>query len=312
MNHFIRTVDRRRLIDSYSSGLINWRSRFRPGRALGIISLALLLLAETSPRARAMVAVIEAALEDAFLQVRGAGGELAYIGGDGFGGDVQIGSSNPNVQTVSAFNTSTGRFMNMLVGLLAIAGPNAGYVGDDGFGGDVQIGSSNPNVQTVSAFNTSTGRFMNMLVGSLTITGGADLAEPFGISGDKHTPELAPGSVVVIDENNPGHLKRSERAYDTRVAGIISGAGGLNPGIQLKQEGVLEAGQNVALTGRVYALADATRAPIKPGDLLTTSNTAGHLMKVTNPEKAHGAILGKAMTTLHDGKGLVLVLVTLQ
>jgi hypothetical protein len=35
-------------------------------------------------------------------------------------------------------------------------------------------------------------------------------------------------------------------------------------------------------------------------------------MKVTDHGKAQGAILGKAMTTLDSGRGLVLVLVTLQ
>ena len=35
-------------------------------------------------------------------------------------------------------------------------------------------------------------------------------------------------------------------------------------------------------------------------------------MKVTDYRKAQGAILGKAMTELKEGKGLVLVLVTLQ
>jgi len=35
-------------------------------------------------------------------------------------------------------------------------------------------------------------------------------------------------------------------------------------------------------------------------------------MKVADHAKAQGAILGKAMTGLKDGKGMVLVLVTLQ
>jgi hypothetical protein len=35
-------------------------------------------------------------------------------------------------------------------------------------------------------------------------------------------------------------------------------------------------------------------------------------MKVTDFDRANGAILGKAMTPLPDGKGLVLVLVALQ
>ena len=68
----------------------------------------------------------------------------------------------------------------------------------------------------------------------------------------------------------------------------------------------------MALSGRVYVLADASGGAIKPGDLLTTSTTPGHAMRVTDHNKAQGAILGKAMSALNDGKGMVLVLVTLQ
>jgi len=35
-------------------------------------------------------------------------------------------------------------------------------------------------------------------------------------------------------------------------------------------------------------------------------------MKVTDYTKAQGAIIGKAMSSLENGKGLILVLVTLQ
>jgi len=68
----------------------------------------------------------------------------------------------------------------------------------------------------------------------------------------------------------------------------------------------------VALSGRVYCWVDATQGAIEVGDLLTTSNTPGHAMKAIDTAKAHGAIIGKAMTGLKSGKGLVLVLVNLQ
>jgi len=148
----------------------------------------------------------------------------------------------------------------------------------------------------------------NLSTATLTIRGGADVAEPFNLS-DKN---ISPGSVVVIDEDNPGRLKLSRHAYDRQVAGIISGANGINPGISLHQDGALEGGQNVALTGRVYVQADASSGAIRPGDLLTTSDTPGRAMKVGDPCKAQGAILGKAMSSLASGDGLVLVLVTLQ
>ena len=62
----------------------------------------------------------------------------------------------------------------------------------------------------------------------------------------------------------------------------------------------------------MYALADATAGAIKPGDLLTTSGTPGHVMRASDSDRRSGAVLGKAMTGLKDGKGLVLVLVSLQ
>ena len=68
----------------------------------------------------------------------------------------------------------------------------------------------------------------------------------------------------------------------------------------------------MALTGRVYVKVDATHGAIEPGDLLTTSPTPGHAMKATDWDQAHGTILGKAMTGLDSGTGLVLVLVSLQ
>ena len=162
-------------------------------------------------------------------------------------------------------------------------------------------------------FNTATARPLNIIardatVRVLTITGGADLAEPFPMKEEN----IEKGSVVVIDKEHPGRLKRSTQAYDKRVAGIVSGANGINPGIALKQEGALELGENVALTGRVYVLADAAHGAIEAGDLLTTSDTPGHAMKVADHGKAHGAVLGKAMSELKEGKGMVLVLVSLQ
>ncbi|MGH7601154.1 MAG: hypothetical protein ACREOI_32760 [bacterium] len=59
----------------------------------------------------------------------------------------------------------------------------------------------------------------------------------------------------------------------------------------------------------MYALATAANGPIKPGDLLTTSDVPGHAMKATDHERAYGAVIGKAMSTLESGEGLVLVLI---
>jgi hypothetical protein len=144
----------------------------------------------------------------------------------------------------------------------------------------------------------------------LEITGGSDIAEPFDISGGEN---MEPGMVVSIDPENPGMLQISRKAYDRCVAGVVSGAGGVNPGMLMGQKGSPADGTDpVALTGRVYCWADAANGPIQPGDLLTTSDTPGHAMKVTEYNRAHGAVIGKAMSQLEEGWGLVLVLVALQ
>jgi len=145
----------------------------------------------------------------------------------------------------------------------------------------------------------------------LEITGGSDLSEQFEIKTKEQKVE--PGMVVCIDPASCGNLVVSQKAYDRTVAGIVSGAGGVKPGMLMGQQGTMADGEHpVALTGRAYCRADASNGPITPGDLLTTSDVAGHAMKVTDYERAQGAILGKAMSSLEEGRGLVLVLVSLQ
>ena len=53
----------------------------------------------------------------------------------------------------------------------------------------------------------------------------------------KSIETIPPGSVMVIDEDHPGRLKRCGTAYETRVAGFRSGANGIHPCIALKQNG---------------------------------------------------------------------------
>lgn len=140
----------------------------------------------------------------------------------------------------------------------------------------------------------------------LQINGGGDGAEYFNI---RKTGNLEPGSLVVIDDESAGKLKVSSRPYDTRVAGVISGAGGVRPGITLEQEEVLEGDELVSLWGRVYVKATTENGKVKPGDLLTSSNIPGHVMKARKKRKSRGAVIGKALSSLEDGEGLVLLLI---
>ena len=260
-------------------------------------------------------------------------GPWLLSGADAFynGGNVGIGTTTPG-RKLTVFHSGYGIEQTdgtVRLGTYTAASHNAGFIGTQSdhklhlevngsprltvaTNGNVGIGTSTPASKLEVAGNISATGDITVTglasVRTLTIRGGADLAEPFAMS--HHGVE--PGTVVVIDAANPGKLKASTRAYDKKVAGIVSGANGIQPGISMIQEDKLEAGENVALSGRVFVKADTSAGPIEPGDLLTTSSIAGRAMKAADHTQAQGAILGKAMTPLQDGDGMVLVLVTLQ
>lgn len=135
----------------------------------------------------------------------------------------------------------------------------------------------------------------------------ADCAEEFDImSASAHDA----GTVMVLD--GEGALRESTEAYDRKVAGVLSGAGEYRPGIVLDSKESRENRRPLALVGKVYCKVDADRAPVEVGDLLTTSPTPGHAMKAADPLQAFGAVIGKALRPLKEGKGLIPILVALQ
>ncbi|MEZ4869774.1 MAG: hypothetical protein R3C14_51085 [Caldilineaceae bacterium] len=135
----------------------------------------------------------------------------------------------------------------------------------------------------------------------------ADCAEEFALSEAVDAP---PDSVMVLTDN--GLLQPSNRPYDKRVVGIISGAGKYKPGLLLDKQDSESNRRPIAIMGKVYCMVIADGAPIAVGDLLTTSHIAGHAMKVKDEQRAFGAVIGKALASLTDGAGLIPVLVALQ
>ncbi len=172
-------------------------------------------------------------------------------------------------------------------GIYAEGGHSSGYAAD--FKGNVQIRSRSTGATVIE------------------LGEGLDYAEGFDVSDES---EISPGTVLVIDSTSPGELTVSDKPYDRKVAGIVAGAKELGSAVRL---GPGQFDYDVALAGRVYCNVDAIYGSIEPGDLLTTSPTSGYAMKVSDYTKAQGAILGKAMEKLEQGKkGQILVLVTLQ
>jgi hypothetical protein len=166
---------------------------------------------------------------------------------------------------------------------------------------------NNADQTTIELFSDLNGEG-RVICDVLQIEGGSDLSEQFDVRSTDSVIE--PGMVVSIDPANPGKLMVCREAYDHKVAGVLSGAGGVRPGMLMGQRGSIADGQYpVALSGRVWCYVDARFGRVEPGDLLTTSNTPGHAMKASDADRARGAVIGKAMTGLQSGNGLVLVLV---
>ena len=185
---------------------------------------------------------------------------------------------------------------------------NRGVVGVADAGTGVE-GNSTSGVGVFGKGGRLAGRFEGdvEVTGDIRLTTGQDFAEDFDISA---VEEIEPGTVMVL--NQVGELERSKTAYDRKVAGVISGAGDFKPGITLGKRESISKRLPVALMGKVFCMADAEHSPIEIGDLLTTSPTPGHAMKVGDPIKGIGSVIGKALRPLKAGQGLIPILIALQ
>ena len=174
-------------------------------------------------------------------------------------------------------------------------------------------GNVNVDANLTAGTLTSTGA---LTAGSITTAGdvnafdvkltGGDIAEDFVGRGEG----VEPGAVMVIDDD--GALSPCASAYDTKVAGVVSGAGDLKPGVVLDKRPGQQDRVSVAMMGKVYCKVDARYGPIRVGDLLTTSLTPGHAMRASDASQAFGSVVGKALRGLDSGSGLIPILIALQ
>jgi len=200
-------------------------------------------------------------------------------------------------------------------GVYGFSDSNAGVVGESN-GLDGVWGISNSKQHAGVSGHNGAGGLAGSFDGGVHVTGdlmvdgdvsltNADIAEDFDVA----NPALETGTVLCVGDDE--RLRPCSREYDTRVVGVVCGGGDFRPGIILNRNRTEAARVPVALTGRAYCMADATSAPIRPGDQLTTSATVGHAMRA-EPSRAPGAVVGKALRSLLNGRGLIPVLVTLQ
>ncbi len=193
------------------------------------------------------------------------------------------------------------------------SGPGVSGISTGSVGVDAKTQSGPAALRAIHAGGGLAGEFVGnvhvshflIVDGDIQLTGG-DLAEQFGFIG---LMPAEPGSVVVLAGDDL--VRVSEQPYDRRVAGIVSGAGSYRPGIVLDRQPDPNR-CTLALTGKVWCKVDAEYGPIDVGDMLTSSPTPGYAMRVTDPARAFGAVIGKSLGSLQTGRGLVPVLVALQ
>jgi hypothetical protein len=218
------------------------------------------------------------------------GGNL-WLGGNGHAGDlVMFGSGGDNTSLAGA--------------RVHVDAANAVLrLGSNGANGDVLVF---PNEATSLTDDDSATIHLRGSDGDIILRN-ADCAEDFDVA---EMASIGPGTVVALDAN--GAVRESRDAYERAVAGVVSGAGDLKPGIRLDRRDTGRTRLPVALVGKVFCKADATFGAIQAGDLLTSSPTPGHAMKASDPARAFGAVIGKALTPLASGRDLIPILVALQ
>ena len=148
-----------------------------------------------------------------------------------------------------------------------------------------------------------------------------DIAEPFEMT---DIEDIEQGDVVIIDPDNPRHLKKSTEPFDGKVAGVISSLDQAGYVVGRRADGTND--KPLALAGRVLAKVSGENGPIEIGDLMTTSSTPGHLMRYSDVEISDArdkrelmallgedrnrrkAVVGKALEGFGAGCGEIMVL----
>lgn len=226
-----------------------------------------------------------------------ASSEQGGIGVSGFSGTgngvLGESTSASGVQGISQSGVGVFAEGGSGVGLSAKGGRLAGF-----FDGHVQVTGDFRGARVI-AENVDCS-------GDVRLTG-ADCAEHFDVTPDA---VFEPGTVMAIGDG--GALDASTKAYDKKVAGVVSGAGSFRPAVILDRQPSNASRPPIALVGKVYCKVDAGYGAVEVGDLLTTSDTLGHAMKVNDPGKAFGAVIGKALRPLKAGQELIPILIALQ
>ncbi|MEJ7588726.1 MAG: hypothetical protein WKI04_14290 [Ferruginibacter sp.] len=256
--------------------------------------------------------IIKNGTGDTTIVLDGSNGSIVLGGGGaaGVNGDISL-KNDKNIETVKI----DGGNGNIILGgagdidgditiknttgndVIVLSGNGDIFVGGIGSNGDIVVKNSN-DVETIKIKGSSGDiEFLN-----------ADFAEDFDIE-EAVIARAVPGTVMTL--NDKGKLVPCHKNYDSKVIGVIAGAGKYKPGIVMDKSGAPNR-LPVAIMGKVYCKVDARKEPIKTGDLITTSETEGYAMKAADRTQAFGTVIGKALQPAAGGVSIIPILVNLQ
>lgn len=222
-------------------------------------------------------------------------GITANAGGSGDGVEATVdGSGNAVYGWVPNFGVGrAGRFANFnssnsqpTVHVTTNGTGNTLLVNHTGSSGNIAVWQSASS--NVSRIDKSGRGYFN----GGTQASGADIAEAFDVEGSISTFEI--GDVLVISESQDRTVTKSAKPYSTLVVGVYA----TKPGVLLTEENIDTDISNkvpMGVVGVIPTKVCLEGGPIKRGDLLVTSSTAGVAMKADPDKVKIGQVLGKAL-----------------
>ena len=187
------------------------------------------------------------------------------------------------------------------------------------FGGGVTIGSAGGGMSNTAVQPQTSALSVNGTIsfqdGTLQHTAwrgvlnGGDYAEAVDLS--EPAQNYAPGDLIIADSKSSGRFRKSDEPYSRLVSGVYA----TKPGALGRRQSLDESSVSeipMAMVGIVPTKVTTDNGSIQVGDLLVSSSIPGVAMKGTDMSKMLGAVVGKALSNLKSGTGVIEVLVTLQ